>query len=354
MNGFFSLANQDVEDQSVADQDVREHNAQEGQRFHPEPWRFDFFDVMRKCERAGAAHPRIGLSLASRQDYVIVHHDPYMDFPASNIAKMWTDTRGGTARIHLTVKFMGLLGPHGPLPYAFTEQWVQREDDSFPRFLDLLQGRFFQLFYRAWANSRAVTHHDRTDDRFFDYVGSTVGMGAAPYQHRDSLPDSAKLGFAGLIGAQIKSASRLRHFLMGLFGVTVDIQQLTATTLNLEKADQSRLGQRHATLGRDCLVGGRVLSLEDKITIRITTKNLDEYERYLPQGSLYQRLNDAIFLFLGHTIAWDVELAIPECRAPGLQLSYAGKLGWTSWLTPNANASPDILRTDARFEGIKQ
>ena len=109
MNGFFSLTKQEMSDQNLA-----EDNAESSQRFHPEPWRFDFFDVMRKCERAGSTYPRIGNSFSYQQDYVVIHHDPYMDFPASNIAIMRADDSGDIPRIHLTVKFMGLLGPHGP------------------------------------------------------------------------------------------------------------------------------------------------------------------------------------------------------------------------------------------------
>ena len=34
-------------------------------------------------------------------------------------------------------------------------------DDAFPRFLDILNHRFLQLFFRAWADARPVAQHDR-------------------------------------------------------------------------------------------------------------------------------------------------------------------------------------------------
>ena len=49
-----------------------------------EPWRFDFFSVMRRLERDHPHRPRIGDSSARREEYVQLGQDPYMDFPASN------------------------------------------------------------------------------------------------------------------------------------------------------------------------------------------------------------------------------------------------------------------------------
>lgn len=51
-----------------------------------EPWRFDFFSVMRRLERINRDRPRIGDSAARREEYVTLGQDPYLDFPASNSA----------------------------------------------------------------------------------------------------------------------------------------------------------------------------------------------------------------------------------------------------------------------------
>ena len=52
-----------------------------------EPWRFDFFTVMRRLERSYVERPRIGDSSSRREEYVVLGQDPYMDFPASNLSK---------------------------------------------------------------------------------------------------------------------------------------------------------------------------------------------------------------------------------------------------------------------------
>ena len=53
-----------------------------------EPWRFDFYHVLRQLERANADRPRIGDSAARREEYVDLGQDPYLEFPASNLASV--------------------------------------------------------------------------------------------------------------------------------------------------------------------------------------------------------------------------------------------------------------------------
>src|SRR5262249_28184739 len=121
-----------------------------------EPWRYDFFAVLRRLERSYPDRPRIGDSTARRDEYVALGQDPFMDCPASNLSRF---ERSAKDRFRVLVKFLGLLGPQGALPLATTEEahfWNLMRDDAFPRFLDLLNHRFLQLFFRAWADARPV------------------------------------------------------------------------------------------------------------------------------------------------------------------------------------------------------
>ena len=171
-----------------------------------EPWRFDFFTVMRRLERSYMERPRIGDSSSRRDEYVLLGQDPYLDFPASNLSKFERET---SDRFRVFVKFLGLLGPQGALPLATTEEaygWNLMRDDAFPRFLDILNHRFLQLFFRSWSDARPIGQHDRPEtDRFAAYVGTMIGIGSPPYRDRDAVPDAAKLAFSGLMAPQAKS-----------------------------------------------------------------------------------------------------------------------------------------------------
>lgn len=158
-----------------------------------EPWRFDFYAVLRRLERSFPERGRIGDTASRLDEYVALGEQAFLDFPASTIAEAGRDGQG---RLRLFVKFLGLLGPQGALPLATTEEsyhWQIARDDAFPRFLDIFNHRFLQLFYRAWADSRPIAQHDRPDlDRFAAYIGSMIGVGSKPYLGRDSVPDPAR------------------------------------------------------------------------------------------------------------------------------------------------------------------
>jgi type VI secretion system protein ImpH len=314
-----------------------------------EPWRFDYFAVLRHLERMFKDRPRIGDSAARRDEFVQLGQDPFLEFQASNLARV---VHGDNKPLKVFVKFLGLLGPQGALPLAITEEsyhYLLAHDDALARFLDLFNHRFIQLFFRAWADSRPIVQHDRPDaDRFVAYIGSAIGLGSKPYQDLDTVPDAAKLGFAGLLGAQAKCASRLAGAICGLFNVTAEVEEFVGTRLELEAAEWTILGERYNVLGEDALVGRTIFSVQDKITVRIFTKSLAQYMRFLPTGDLCEPLADLVFFYNGEALDWDVELVIPAGAVAPIRIGKFGELGWTSWMAPNW-ATLETTRRDARF-----
>jgi type VI secretion system protein ImpH len=314
-----------------------------------EPYRFDYFAVLRHLERMFQDRPRIGDSASRRDEFIQLGQDPYMHFPASNIARV---VQGDNKPLQVYAKFLGLLGPHGALPLSTTEEayhYMLTQDDAFPRFLDIFNHRFLQLFFRAWADSRPIVQHDRPDaDRFVAYIGSAIGIGSKPYLGLDSVPDQAKLAYAGLLGAQAKSASRLASAVCGLFTVRAEVDEFVGTRLVIEAAEWTLLGKRHSMLGEDLLLGRTIFSVQDKFRVRIYTKSLAQYIRFLPDGDLCEPLADLVFSYNGEQLDWDTELAIPAGAVEPTRIGRFGQLGWTSWMAPNWT-SVEAYRRDARF-----
>jgi type VI secretion system protein ImpH len=319
-------------------------------RLQAEPWRFDFFSVLRRLERSFPEKPRIGDSAALRDEYVLMGQDTYMDFPASNLIRV---ERMSEKRFRIFVKFLGLLGPQGALPLATTEEvhsWVLTRDDAFPRFLDLLHHRFLQLFFRAWADARPIAHHDRPAiDRFITYLGGTIGVGSPLFLKLDSVPDAAKLAYAGILSSQTRSASRLRSLIGGLFGVSVEIEEFVGSYLTFEAGDRSRMGQRNSALGIDLLIGKSVFTVSDKFRIRIYTRSLEQYITFLPRGGCCEPLADLIYFYFGEQLDYELELALPIGEVQPMRLSRFGQLGYTSWMAPNWAETEQLYRCDARF-----
>ncbi len=317
---------------------------------------FDFFEACRQFERASPGKPRISDSATRREEYVRFGQDPYFAFASSNLNRANQTTDGA---VSVYVRFLGLTGPQGALPLATTEeayQFARDDDDALARFMDLFNNRFIQLFYRAWADSRPITHRDRpdADDRFSAFMGSGIGLGSSVYRNLDSVDDMAKIAFSGLLGSKVKSASRLRQVLSAMFGTRVEIQEFVGMRLVFEPDQRSRMGQAFSTLGRDILMGSAAYSVQDKIRIRVFADSLAMFETMLPVGPQARPFADMLHFYLGLELQWDVELCLPAREARGMVLGSSGRLGWTSWLSPNWAMEKEQYRSDARFDLAKR
>jgi type VI secretion system protein ImpH len=269
---------------------------------------------------------------------------PFLDFPASNVASYEAKTNRKKAR--LRTKFLGMLGPMGPLPSNLTEEalaWFSRRDDAFVRFLDIFNNRFLQLFYRAHSDCRPASQALRPrEDRFRDYVGSAIGIGSETWRDLDTMPDGAKYAYAGILGSSAVSASRIENVLSGLFGVECEVDQFIGTFLPVDRSEQTRLGMAHARLGQEAIVGERVLTVDNKFRVRLYPGTLDNYERFLPDGEDNERLVDALSNIVGVEYDWDVELVLPHREPRPTEIGTYGQLGWTSWVR-----KPGVTKTDA-------
>lgn len=314
-----------------------------------DPNQFGFLSLMRELERGAPEKPRIGRNLASAEEVVRLGQEPFQAFPHSNVSQV-SDATPETLRVRSN--FLGYFGPQGALPLNVTaeiQQWYQMRDEAFVRFADIFTNRFQQLFFRAWSDSRGITQYDHPeDDRFQRYVGAPVGLAQEPLRSRGVVPDVARLPMVGVAMARIKSPVRLRQVLQKLCRVRITIEEHVPIWLDLEPTDVSRLGAQGSTLGRDCRLGRRVQSINDKIKVHVQTGSLAEYQSFLPGGANFARLTELIFGYVGHETAVDVAPALPADQVKGMRLGHNGALGWTGWLAP-PRAEPGTFRSDAVF-----
>jgi type VI secretion system protein ImpH len=317
-----------------------------------EPWRFDLIATLRRLEREAPEKPRVGEARRLGDEVVRISQPPFLAFPAANVVG-FTRAEGKPPR--LDAQFLGLFGPQGPLPLEATEEahdWGKRREDAiFTRFADLVQGRFLELFFRAWGQSRPIAHNDRPDDdRFRVYLGALIGLGTPTLRDADGLDEFTKMSFAGLMSPRVKSTARLRGLLQGLIDGPVEIDEFVGAWLPLEAADRSRLGAVNSGLGTDLMLGSRVFSVSDKFRIRVFTRDLAHYREFLPGGARARDIADAVYLYLGFEFDWDLELAIPAGKVAATRLDGGARLGWTSWMAPKWAEDDRAWLTDAHFD----
>ena len=318
-------------------------------KFKQEPWRFDFFAVLRRLERSHPDQPRIGDSASLRDEYVLLGQDLFMSFPASNLSRFET-TQDGRARIF--VKFLGLLGPQGALPLATTEEaygWQLANNDAFPRFLDLLNHKFIQLFFRAWANSRPVAHRDLPErDRFKTYVGAMIGLGRGAFPMSGHGPRRRQAQIGRPDGASDEELLSAAPDDLRSFWRQDRRRRVYWNAVGTRGLKRTRLGKRNSGLGTEILLGRTCFSVEDKFRIRIFVKDLAQYLRFLPTGDRCEPLADLVYFYIGDQLDWDVELALPAGSVQADQAWELWSTRWTTWMAPNW-ADQEAYRCDARF-----
>jgi type VI secretion system protein ImpH len=309
-----------------------------------EPWRFDFFQAVRRIEAARARCPRIGTSARPADDPVRFGQLPSLAFAPSTVAQYVPASDGRAPR--LLGLFFGLLGPNGPLPLHLTDYAHERisrwRDPTLVRFLDVFHHRMLSFFYRAWAISRPTASCDRpASDWFAGYLGSLCGYGLAGLRNRDAMPDRARLYYAGLLALQTHHPYGLRALLTDFFGLPFAVREFVGEWVRLPQQACCRLGAsaESGTLGLSGLLGLCIWSVQHRFRLILGPVSLTDFRRFLPGSPRLQRLVAFVRTYVGDELAWDLNLVLKREEVPQLALG-GGQLGWTTWL-PSARADRD-------------
>lgn len=312
-----------------------------------EPYRYDFYQTLRRLECLYNDKPRWGTALRPVDEPVRLGQDPDLGFAPAPLASLKLGRDGVPPRLH--VRLFGLLGPNGPLPIHLTEYTRHRiyhaNDPTLSRFLDLLHHRFIALFYRAWAQAQPHVNRDRVgQDRYRTYIGGFVGVAPQSLRERDAVPDLARLFHTGTLVRQVRNAEGLAAILTQFFGVTARVEEFVGHWLRLAPRDWTRLGRIGGRLGEAAIAGGRVWDHQSKFRIHMGPLTLRQYESFLPRPadgspSALQALVDWVRFYLCFELDWDLRLHLRRDEVPPLMLGRAGRLGWTSWLGSRRTAA---------------
>lgn len=306
------------------------------------PARFDFHGALRQLECAFAHLPRIGQAARPADEAVRFGQQPSLAFEPAMINSL---IPGATPK--LLLNFFGLLGANGPLPIHLSEYIRDRQrnlnDPTLAAFCDVFHHRMISLFYRAWASAQPAVSLDRPQaDRFAHYLGSLIGIGMPSMLGRDTVPDVAKLHFAGRLGPQTRNAGGLAALLSDYLQVPVQVEQFVGhwMTLPADGLCALRSGPDAPVLGQTTVMGKKVWNTQHKFRLLIGPLDLEQTRRLLPGGDSLERVQDWVRQYVGLAMDWDVNLIVKKEQLPGLRLGSA-PLGWTSWLSSKAPLADD-------------
>lgn len=307
-----------------------------------QPYRFEFFQAVRLLERIYASRRPIGQAAEPNREVVRFHTPVNLSFPPSQIHALKPEAPAAEgddpAPPQMTIAFMGLTGPQGVLPHAYTELLMERlrnKDRALYEFLDLFNHRVISLFHRAWEKYRFPLAFERgLDDRFTEFLFDVVGVGTRGLRHRFSFPDQGLLSYGGLIANKPHSASAVAGILSDYFGAPVKLEQFKGQWLKLERESYSMLGRANHQLGQSTVVGTRVWDTQSKFRVRFGPLRFKQFAALLPNGSAFEPTSELVRFLAGQEFDFDLQLVLHKAEVPFCKLSPVAnpRLGWTTWL----------------------
>jgi type VI secretion system protein ImpH len=305
-----------------------------------EPYRFDFFQAVRLLERIAPERRPVGRFVKPSSEAARFGARPALAFPASQIQSI-TPREGAPPFVE--VNFMGLDGPLGVLPYAYTELILERlrqKDTALRDFLDIFNHRIVSLFYQAWEKYRFTVAYERGElDRFSHLLLDLIGLGTEGLQKRQDTADDSLIYYSGLLGLNTRSAAAFEQIVSDYFDVPVSVQQFVGAWQPLEESNQCSLGEDTGPseqLGWGVVVGDEIWDQQSRVRLRFGPLTIDQYRNFLPGGDAWKELR-AIARFFTRD-EFDVEAQfvlrrddVPPCELAG-ESADAPRLGWSTWV----------------------
>lgn len=296
--------------------------------------RYDFFALMRRFECARRDLPRWGRALRPADEALRLEQEPNLGFAASPLATFTPASDERPAR--LAVNVLGLTGPQGPLPLAFSEYVYQRarhhDDPTWHDFLGLFQHRMLSLYYRAWADAQPVVAADRPDDDLFARSLAALSGQVLDPTATGAVPQTAHLHFAALLAGTRRSAAALERLLAGYFRLPVAVCPFAGEYLALGRHDQTRLGRTPLPLGRGLALGQRSWSAAHRFRVVFGPLDARAFTRLQPDGAAAAALHHWLQTFAGERLDWQLELRLaPDAWQPSA-LGNGSRIGRNCWL----------------------
>ena len=309
----------------------------------------EFFQAVRLLARLEGTTPPGRFGPAATES---VHFGTHYDsgFPAGDIRSIvWSEperTGEQPPPPEMRVSFMGLTGPSGVLPLAYTDHirsLCDSGDHSTADFLDIFNHRIISLFYQAWEKNRFFVRFEREGrDPLSDRLMSLNGLGTPGLQDRQAIPDRAILAFFGMLALGPRSALALEQIISYWFRTKVRITQFHGAWFKLRTDDCCQFTDREAEsqqLGTGLVLGDAIFDRGSQVQIMVGPLSIRRYHDFLPGGFEYERLRAVLDYFSNGSFEFEIRLILKREQVPEFQMGTMTaplRLGWTTWMNAKA------------------
>lgn len=286
-------------------------------------------------ERAFPESPAIGEADAPARESVRFRAHPGLGFADAEVRSI-EPTPGGRLTVFQTV--IGLHGPSSPLPPYVTERVIADDgaEGALAHFLDFFNHRLAGLLVRVWKQRR---HHLRYRAGALDPLSARALMlaGLPPGPIPGGLSAPRLLSVLGLLTLANRSAGSLAAIVSVYAGVTCRVEEFHERIVEIPPDDRAHLGQSGCGLGKDFVIGDRLVDRLGAFRLVIGPVDRDGLDALLPTSPLRRTIDELVAFAVREPLACVVAVEIAAGEAPAWALG-EGRLGWTTWIAPD----PDV------------
>ena len=338
-------------------------------RLRAEPQAFDPLQALLVLERyaaevgaarAGGDTP-VGGDGPPRDEVVSFATETSLAFPVSELSGLVE--RPGAAPL-IEVAFIGLHGPSGVLPPAYSELVLTRDrdkDTALASWLDIFAHRSTSFFLRASRKYRLAAQDDGAREGVANRVPSDLGIGGfldavlglatGGLKGRLSPPHAALRFYGGAFAGQPRSAAVLEAVLSDYFGEKISVETFVPRWHRLDESEQTRMTSTgFCRLGEEAVIGSRVMRPEAAFRIRLGPLTYPRFRSFMPDRENLRQLIHLARLFAGEALYFDVQVVLAKDAVPPLQLDGENaRLGWNTWSmasAPVADVDDALLSCD--------
>lgn len=253
-----------------------------------------------------------------------------------------TPLRSSVPAGEIELGFVGLVGPFGPLPPAYTEIALRedrRRNGGLRAFFDIFVGRLASLFVRAHEKYRLPPLVSRVGVDGTSAVTaalySLIGIGIPSLRERLGADDWSTLPYAGLLIPDVRSGAGLAVMLSDQLGLPVSVEPFAKRWLPIEPHEQTSLGQAggYDRLGVDAVAGARMLDVSSTFRIVVGPVDYGTFQWLMPGSATMARLTKLVRFYADPGLDFDVQVILRKESVPESVLGSAPpQLGWNSWL----------------------
>lgn len=293
--------------------------------------RQDFFELLRRIERAQANAPRLGVVNDRSHERLSITQPADLAFASREVVTV----EQVSPQVIIKARHFGMFAPYGPLPIHVTEhtrnEAIARRNQAFEQFVSIMSQRFAVLHYRAWAQLKSMVGHDHDDERnpfrqrLWQAVGAPPGGAGNPHVHR------LRAAYGGAYLPARRSLNSLQKMLVAYFNVPIRIS--TGHAQWVEDGQQHH-NQRLGALGKTRM-GSRFFDAQYGAHILIGPLPAAQYQQYQRGSERLQALVGICHDFVSHQMVLDISLLVTT--EPAMAMTLGNKrLSRDGWLKPES------------------